>query len=146
ARFRIRAGRYRGVESAPKTLGSVRDVDCLPPVVEALRAQKAQQAAARLKAGQGAAEPGQDYVFTGPEGGLLNVSNLRDHAWYGTLKKAELRRRTMYQTRTPSRATRSQLARPRRDRRDVGPRHAGDAIQCLRAIHPESSGETAARC
>src|SRR5206468_6387744 len=43
ARFRIRAGRYRGVESAPKTAGSVRDVDCLPPVLEALRAQKAQQ-------------------------------------------------------------------------------------------------------
>ena len=99
ARFRIRAGRYRGVESAPKTAGSVRDVDCLPPVLEALRAQKAQQAAVRLKAGQGAAEPGQDYVFTGPEGGLLNVNNLRDHAWYGTLKKAALRRRTMYQTR-----------------------------------------------
>jgi integrase len=99
ARFRIRAGRYRGVESAPKTAGSVRDVDMLPPVVEALRAQKAQQAAARLKGGQGAAEPGQDYVFTGPEGGLLNVNNLRDHAWYPTLKKADLRRRTMYQTR-----------------------------------------------
>jgi hypothetical protein len=27
------------------------------------------------------------------------VNNLRDHAWYGTLKKAELRRRAMYQTR-----------------------------------------------
>jgi len=98
-RFRIRAGRYRGIESTPKTAGSVRDVDCLPPVVEALKAQKAQQSKARLKAGLGAAEPGQDYVFTGPEGGLLNVNNLRDHAWYGTLKKAELRRRTMYQTR-----------------------------------------------
>jgi integrase len=98
-RFRIRAGRYRGVESAPKTAGSVRDVDMLPPVVEAMRAQKAQQAAARLKAGLGAAEAGQDYVFTGPGGGLLNVNNLRDHAWYGTLKKAEMRRRTMYQTR-----------------------------------------------
>jgi integrase len=99
SRFRIRAGRYRGVESAPKTAASVRDVDMLPPVVDALRAQKAQQAAVRLKAGQGAPEPGQDYVFTGPEGGLLNVNNLRDHAWYGTLKSAGLRRRTMYQTR-----------------------------------------------
>jgi integrase len=98
-RFRIRAGRYRGVESAPKTPDSVRDVDMLPPVVEAFRAQKAQQAAVRLKAGQGAAEPGQDYVFTGPEGGLLNPNDIRDHAWYTTLKKAELRRRTMYQTR-----------------------------------------------
>ena len=27
------------------------------------------------------------------------MNNLRDHAWYPTLKKAELRRRTMYQTR-----------------------------------------------
>ena len=58
-----------------------------------------QQSAARLKAGQGAPEPGQDYVFTGPEGGLLNVNNLRDHARYGGLKSAGLRRRTMYQTR-----------------------------------------------
>jgi len=51
--FRIRAGRYRGIESTPKTAGSVRDVDMLPPVLEALRAQKAQQAARRLKLGQG---------------------------------------------------------------------------------------------
>jgi integrase len=99
SRFRITAGRYRGVESAPKTPGSVRDVDMLPPVVEALRAHKAQQAKARLEAGLGAAEPGADYTFTGPEGGLLNINNLRDHAWYGTLKAAGLRRRTMYQTR-----------------------------------------------
>ena len=59
-----RRGGHRGV------LGWRRDqtdADCLPPVVEAVRAQKAQQAAARLKAGQGAAEPGLDYVFTGPE-------------------------------------------------------------------------------
>lgn len=99
SRFRIRAGRYRGVESTPKTASSVRDVDMLPPVVEAMQAQRAQQAAARLKRGLGAPQPGEDYVFTGPEGGLLNVNNLRDHAWYGTLKKAGLRRRTMYQTR-----------------------------------------------
>jgi integrase len=97
--FRIRAGRYRGVESTPKTASSVRDVDMLPPVVEALRAQKAQQAAARLKQGQGAPEPGQDYAFTGPEGGLLNPNWLRDRVWYPTLSKARLRRRTMYQTR-----------------------------------------------
>jgi integrase len=99
ATFRIRAGRYRGVESTPKTAGSVRDVDMLPPVVEAFRTQRAQEARARLEAGQGAATPGQDYVFTGPEGGLLNINNLRDHAWYRTLKAAGLRRRTMYQTR-----------------------------------------------
>jgi integrase len=98
-RFRIRAGRYRGVESTPKTASSVRDVDMLPPVVEALRAQKAQQAAARLRAGQGAPEPGQDYVFTGPKGGFLNPNWLRDRVWYPALKKGGLRRRTFYQTR-----------------------------------------------
>jgi hypothetical protein len=39
---------------------------------------QAQQAAERLKRGRGAPEAGQDYVFTGPEGGLLNVNALRD--------------------------------------------------------------------
>jgi len=97
--FRIRAGRYRGVEGPPKTESSIRDVDMLPPVVEALQAQRKQQAAQRLRAGKGTAEPGQDYVFTGPDGGFLNVNALRDRVWYTTLKKAGLRRRIMYQTR-----------------------------------------------
>ena len=97
--FRIRAGRYRGVESAPKTASSIRDVDMLPPVADALKAQKVQQAAARLKLGHGAPQPGQDYLFTGPGGGLLNVSFLRDRVWYPTLTKAGLRRRIFYQTR-----------------------------------------------
>jgi integrase len=44
-------------------------------------------------------EPGQDYVFTGPAGGLLNVNALRDRVWYPTLTSAGLRRRIMYQTR-----------------------------------------------
>jgi len=55
-------------EGPPKTASSVRDIDLLPAVAEALKAQKAQQAAERLKRGCGAPEPGQDYVFTGPEG------------------------------------------------------------------------------
>jgi len=96
---RIRLGRYRGKEGPPKTASSVRDIDLLPPVVDALKAQKAQQASQRLKAGRGASEPGKDYVFTGPEGGLLNVNALRDRTWYPTLTTARLRRRTMYQTR-----------------------------------------------
>ena len=97
--LRIRLGRYRGQEGPPKTASSVRDIDLLPPVVDALKAQKAQQAAERLKAGRGAPEPGQDYVFTGPEAGLLNVNALRDRVWYPALSKAGLRRRIMYQTR-----------------------------------------------
>ncbi len=98
-KFRIRAGRYRGVEGSPKTASSIRDVDILPPVAEALKAQKAQQAARRIKAGEGAPERGEDYVFTGRNGGLLNVNHLRERIWYPTLTKAGLRRRTMYQTR-----------------------------------------------
>lgn len=97
--LRIRAGRYRGKEGPPKTASSVRDIDLFPAVVEALKAQKAQQAAERLRAGRGAPDPGQDYVFTGPGGGLLNVNALRDRVWYPTLAKAGLSRRTMYQTR-----------------------------------------------
>jgi integrase len=97
--FRVRAGRYRGVESAPKTAGSVRDVDMLPQTKEALKGHRARQAAARLELGQGTQAAGQDYVFTGREGGLLNPNHLRDTVWYPTLTKAKLRRRTMYQTR-----------------------------------------------
>jgi integrase len=77
----------------------VRDIDLLPAVVEALKAQKAKQAAERLKRGRGAPEAGQNYAFTGPEGGLLNVNALRERVWYPTLTKAALSRRTMYQTR-----------------------------------------------
>jgi integrase len=99
ARFRIRAGRYRGVEGPPKTTHSVRDVDMLRPVIDALRVLKASRAAARLKAGQGTPEPGADYVFVGTDGGNLNPNWLRDRIWYHTLAKAGLRRRTMYQTR-----------------------------------------------
>jgi integrase len=37
---RIRAGRYRGKEGPPKTASSVRDIDLLPPVVDALKVQR----------------------------------------------------------------------------------------------------------
>lgn len=97
--FRIRAGVYRWVEGTPKTESSIRDVDMLSMVVEALKVQKTQQAAQRLKNGQGAPEVGKDYIFTGPDGGMFNSNFVRDRVWYPTLKKAKLRRRTMYQTR-----------------------------------------------
>lgn len=93
--FRIRAGRYRGVESTPKTTGSVRDIDLLPTAVEALKAQKARQAARRLQKGKGAT----DYVFTGAMGEPFHLHYLREKVWYPALKKAGLRRRTIYQTR-----------------------------------------------
>lgn len=98
-KFRIRARRYRGVESTPKTKSSTRDVDMLSPVIEALKAQRSQQAAMRLKRGEGKPEAGKDYVFTGPEGGLLNLNFLREKIWYPALGAGKLRRRTFYQTR-----------------------------------------------
>jgi integrase len=97
--FRIRAGLYRWQEGTPKTESSVRDVDMLPPVVAALKEQKVQQAKLRLKLGKGAPEAGQDYVFTGTDGGRFNINFVRDNVWYKTLTAAKLRRRTMYQTR-----------------------------------------------
>lgn len=98
--FRVRAGVYRWIEGTPKTESSIRDVDMLPMVVDALRAQRAQQAAQRLKRGQGAPEVGQDLVFTGPrDGGQFNINAVREWVWYPTLTKAKLRRRVMYQTR-----------------------------------------------
>jgi integrase len=99
ASFRIRAGLYRWQEGTPKTESSIRDVDMLPMVVDALKAQKAQQAAQRLKMGKGAPEVGADYVFTGPDGGRFNINFVRDRVWYKTLTAGKLRRRTMYQTR-----------------------------------------------
>jgi integrase len=97
--FRVRAGVYRWVEGTPKTESSIRDVDMLLPVVEALKAQRKQQATRRLKAGQGAPEVGEDYVFTMPRGGRFNINAVRDAVWYPTLTTAKLRRRIMYQTR-----------------------------------------------
>lgn len=98
-KFRILARRYRGDESTPKTKSSTRDVDMLPPVLEALKAQRALQAAMRLKRGEGKPEAGNDYVFTGPAGGCLSLNFLREKIWYPTLDTAKLRRRTFYQTR-----------------------------------------------
>ncbi|NGZ98418.1 MAG: hypothetical protein CV089_20215 [Nitrospira sp. WS110] len=95
----VRKGRYRGVEGPPKTKHSERTLELLPPVLEALSAQKAQQAAQQLKRGEGAPEPGQDYIFRGPDGGLLNVNYLRERIWYPTLTAAKLPYRTFYQTR-----------------------------------------------
>jgi integrase len=97
-RFRIRAGRYRGVESTPNTSGSVRDVDLLTPAMDALRVQRAQQAARRLRLGLGVPDPGQDYVFTGTNSGLLNPNFMREIR-YNAIDKSKLRRRTVYQTR-----------------------------------------------
>jgi integrase len=98
-KFRILARRYRGDESTPKTPSSTRDVDMLPPVIEALKTQRSLQAAMRLKRGEGKPDAGQDYVFTGSAGGFVSLNFLREKIWYPTIDAAKLRRRTFYQTR-----------------------------------------------
>jgi integrase len=77
-KFRIRARRYRGEESTPKTRSSTRDVDMFPSTIEAFKTQRSQQAAAQLKQGQAKPESGKDYVFTGPEGGFVNFNYIRE--------------------------------------------------------------------
>ena len=46
--------------------------------------------------GQGAPEPGTDFVFTGTDGGMFNITFVRDKIWYKTLTAAKLRRRVLY--------------------------------------------------
>ena len=52
-----------------------------------------------MRRGQGAPEPGKDYVFTGPDGGLLNPNYMREVIWPRTLTAAKLQYRMFYQTR-----------------------------------------------
>jgi hypothetical protein len=66
----------------------MRDVDMLQPVIEALKAHRAQQAAMRLKRGEGEPEAGKDNVFTGSEGGFLNLNYIREKIWYANLAAA----------------------------------------------------------
>jgi integrase len=110
---RIRASRYRGKEGPPKTASSVRDIDLLPPVVDTLKVQKAQQASERLKAGRGAPEPRHDYVFTGPEGGLLNVNALRDRVWYRRSRRRACVAASCTRPGTPSPRTLWRRGKPR---------------------------------
>jgi integrase len=83
----VREGRVLGIEGPPKTMSSCRDVDLLDPLLEVLRRHRQ---TSPLDAG---------HVFTNRHGNPLEVNNLRNRAWYPTLKKAGLRKRTMYQTR-----------------------------------------------
>ena len=83
----VREGRVLGTEGPPKTISSCREVDMLDPLLEVLR--QLRQASPR-DAG---------HVFTNRHGNPLEVNNLRNRVWYPTLKKAGLRKRTMYQTR-----------------------------------------------
>ena len=107
-------------------------------MVEALKAQKAQQAAERLKRGRGAPETGQDYVFTGPEGGLLNVNAFRDRNVVSHTHDSQPEPQDDVPDPAPVRL--EYLGRGRGavlSGGDAGACEPRDALQRLRALHPE---------
>ncbi len=82
----IKESRVYGVEGPPKTKGSKRIVDMLPPVIKALEKQ-------RQLTGKGI------YVFRDIKGRLMETDHIRNHVWKPTLIKAQLDYRPMIQTR-----------------------------------------------
>ena len=76
-----------GIEGTPKTKKSNRDIDLLPPVIEALTEQKQQR---RNKSG---------YVFLDMHGNPLNTDHMRNVIWKPALKKAGIEYRPPIQTR-----------------------------------------------
>ena len=83
----IREGRVLGLTGIPKSAGSIRDLDMLPPVREALLAQKA------LSWLLG------DYVFLGSKQKPLEQELFRMKAWEPVLKRLGIRYRPPYQMR-----------------------------------------------
>ncbi len=71
----------------PKTPGSIRTVDMLPPVRDALLAQRRR---ARLRG---------EFVFPNKDGGSLDLANIRDRNWRRLLRRAGLRYRPIYHCR-----------------------------------------------
>jgi integrase len=85
--IKVRETRVRGEEGVPKTKKSVRDVDILPPVMEALRDQR------RKTMGK------SEYVFLNKTGCPLLPNSVNFHIWKPTLAKCGLTPRSLYQTR-----------------------------------------------
>jgi integrase len=83
----VREGRVQGIEGPPKTLSSYRDIDILPPLFDLLERHR-EKASADAR-----------HVFLSEKGKPLQVDNLRHRVWYPALERADLRKRTMYQTR-----------------------------------------------
>ena len=83
----VREGRVQGIEGAPKTLSSYRDIDMLEPLYKILRKHREES------------PEGAKYVFSTKDGKPHDVANLRNRVWYPTIAKAGMRKRVMYQTR-----------------------------------------------
>ncbi len=82
----IRETLVNGRTETPKTDGSLRDIQMLGPVYEALKRQ-------HTKTGTG------EYVFTNLKGNPHEHRNITHRVWYPALEKAGLRKRNPYQTR-----------------------------------------------
>jgi integrase len=85
--IKVRETRVHGEELPPKTSRSVRDVNMLAPVIEALREQR--------KSTMGRSK----YVFLNQHGSPLSVKWVHAYIWRPALEKAGLEGRRLYETR-----------------------------------------------
>jgi len=83
----VRRAVTRWGEGPTKTAASRRDVEMLPPVERALRAQREASALAGA------------WLFPNSQGGSLDLTNVRERVWRPALRRAGLRYRALYQTR-----------------------------------------------
>ncbi len=83
----ISKSRYLGVENAPKTAGSEREIRLLPGVIEVIGATKPLRVAI------------DEHVFKNQEGNPVNFHTWRAKAWYQALRATSLRERKPYTTR-----------------------------------------------
>jgi integrase len=83
----VRRAVSRFGEGPTKTVGSMRDIDMLPPVERALLCQR------------NTSQLTSPWIFPNRDGGPLDMTNLRERVWKPALRRAGLRYRTMYQTR-----------------------------------------------
>ncbi len=85
--IKVRETRVMGEEGRPKTKRSIRDIDMLPPVVEALRDQQ------KYTMGK------SDYVFLNQYHRPVLPDSVNQHVWKPALRKAGLEERRLYETR-----------------------------------------------
>lgn len=80
--------RVRGEEGRPKTNGSIRDIQLLPPVFTSLISQRKKTYSTP-----------SSYVFLNKNNVPLLPNSILNHTWKPALEKAGLRPRSLYQTR-----------------------------------------------
>jgi integrase len=85
--IQVRETRVNGEEGRPKTKGSLRDINMMPPVIEAMKDQKQ------------ITSPNSPYVFLNKNIRPLTPASTNFLFWKPALKKAGLEKRSLYQTR-----------------------------------------------